>query len=91
MTVDLSKKEMEVAIAEFLGESVTALPSERLHRLITLSQFYTDTILAEIERRGDLTFSENGPVVPYYSGHFVETVLTREGIEEDDAERPRPN
>jgi len=76
----MTKDELEAAAAEFLGGNVADLPLARLHWLITVSQFVTDTILNEIEERDELTFHQDSPIVPYHSDHQVKTVLTRAGI-----------
>ena len=78
--VEMTKDELEQAAAEFLGGNITDLPLARLQRLITVSQFVTDTILNEIEERGELTFFQGDPIIPYHAEHHVETVLTRSGI-----------
>lgn len=81
MTPNLTKSDLEAAAVEFFGGSVKILPLASLYRLITISQFCTDTILNEIEGRDELTFSEFDPnivVVPYHSDHMIPTILTRD-------------
>jgi len=74
----LTKDLLATATAELLGGDVAAMPLERLQHLITLTQHATDLLLNEIERRGELTFHEDGAViVPYMSDYGVETILTR--------------
>jgi hypothetical protein len=45
--------------------SVADFPSERVQHLITLAEYARDILLNEIERRGELTFHEGFPVIPY--------------------------
>jgi hypothetical protein len=74
----LTKDVLTTATLELLGGRLEAMPLERLHHLITLTQHATDLLLNEIERRGELTFSEDGvPILPYISDYGVETILTR--------------
>jgi hypothetical protein len=42
-----------------------------------VTQYATDVMLDEIERRGELTFEGGVPIVPYMSNWAVETILTR--------------
>lgn len=35
-------------------------------------------LLLELERRGELEFSDGHPVLPYESDYFLDTVLTRD-------------
>ncbi len=74
----LTKDLLTTATAELLGGDVAAMPLDRLLHLITVTQHATDLLLNEIERRGELTFTEDAvPIVPYESDYNVETVLTR--------------
>jgi hypothetical protein len=50
---------------------------------MTVTQYVTDLCLNEVEQRGELPFYEGHPIVPYASGHMVETILTRSSM-------PRP-
>lgn len=80
MNVNVTKAELEAAAEMLLGGKVEDVPLDTLWRLITISQFVTDTILNEIEARGELTFmggDPNQPIVPYQSEHSVPTILTR--------------
>jgi hypothetical protein len=43
----------------------------------TVTQFVTDLCLNEIEDRGALQIEDGVVLVPYYSNHHLETVLTR--------------
>jgi hypothetical protein len=78
-TARMSKAELIEAAYEITGGNVKDLTTEKLQRLMTVTQFVTDLCLNEIERRGELTYSPyNGVViVPYQCDHMVETVLTR--------------
>lgn len=77
MNVNVTKAELEAAAAMLLGGKVEDVPMDTLLRLITVSQFVTDTVLNEIEARGELTFMGGVPIVPYHSEHSVQTILTR--------------
>ena len=71
--------------ATLLGGDVAELPLDHLLYLITITQHATDLLLNEIERRGELTFDQGVPVIPYMSNYGVETILTR--LEEDGSAR----
>lgn len=74
----MPKDVLETATAALLGGDVADFHLDRLLHLITLTQHATDLLLNEIERRGELTFMNDMPVVPYMSDHSVETILTRD-------------
>ena len=48
------------------------LSSDQLQRLMTVTQHVTDLCLNEIERRGELTFHDGAPMVPYQCEYMVE-------------------
>jgi hypothetical protein len=75
----MSKAELIEAAYEMTSGNVKDLTSEKLTRLMTVTQFVTDLCLNEIERRGELTFSQpdGAVIVPYEAEYYVETVLTR--------------
>lgn len=74
---DMSKEELIEAAYVMTAGNVADLSLRQLLRLMTITQFVTDTCLNEIERRGELTFMDDVPIVPYQCEHVVETVLTR--------------
>lgn len=74
---NVTKDTLLTATDEILGGDVESMTLDRLHYLITVTQFATDLMLNEIERRGELTWMYEMPVVPYMSDHSVQTVLTR--------------
>jgi hypothetical protein len=69
---------LETATEQLLGGKVAEFTLDRLQHLITVTQHATDLLLNEIERRGELTFMGDIPIVPYMSNHQVETILTRQ-------------
>jgi hypothetical protein len=73
----MSKTELIEAGNEITGGNVKDLYLEQLQRLMTVTQYVTDLCLNEIEHRGELTFLDGDPIVPYQCHHFVETILTR--------------
>ncbi len=73
----LTKAELLAATAALLGGDVTALPTGAIQRLMTITQHATDIMLNELERRDELEFVQDLPVVPYVSEYMVETILTR--------------
>jgi len=73
----MTKAELINAAYEMTGGSASDLSLDQLERLMTVTQFVTDLCLNEIERRGELTFLGNMPILPYLCEHSVETVLTR--------------
>ena len=75
---NMTRAELVEAGYEMTGGSVETLTLDQLYRLTTVTQFVTDFSLAEIERRGELTFApeDGAPIVPYYSEHMV-AALTR--------------
>lgn len=77
----MTKAELIEAAYELTGGNV--LPSDKLVRLMTVTQFVTDLCLNEIERRGELTYDRASGVVivPYKADYGVDTVLTRPGGE----------
>jgi len=76
---ELTKDTLTAAAAEIFGDDVTKLPLERLEHLITVTQYATDVLLNEIERRGELTFAGDVPIIPYMSDYSAETILARPG------------
>jgi hypothetical protein len=77
---DMSKTTKDVLItatAELLGGDVAGISLDRLYHLITISQYATDVLLNEIERRGGIYYLEGMPIVPYLADYSVETILTR--------------
>ena len=75
----MTKKELIEAGYEITGGNIKDLSLEKLHRLMTVTQFVTDLCLNEIEERGELTYSGGLVIVPYICDHMIETVLTRGG------------
>lgn len=76
-TPHMTEHELVEAAYELTGGNIADLSSEKIQRLMTVTQYVTDICLNEIERRGELAFQEGMPVVPYVADHGVETVLTR--------------
>ena len=74
----MTKEELIEAAYEITGGSVPSLSSDKIVRLMTITQFISDLCLNEIEARGEIEFQDGFPVIPYCSGHAVETLLTRE-------------
>jgi hypothetical protein len=74
---EISRDLLETTAAEFFGGELEAMPLERLRLLITASQYCTDLLLNEIERRGELTIHDGLVIVPYHCDHVVPTVLNR--------------
>lgn len=75
----MTKQELEEAAYDMTGGNLADLASEKIYRLMTVTQYVTDLCINEIERRGQLETHEGMPVVPYLSDHGVETILTRGG------------
>jgi hypothetical protein len=75
--VGISKEDLIAETAEFLGGNPANFSLDRLLQIITITQHATDVLLNEIERRGELAFSDGEPILPYMSEHSVETILTR--------------
>jgi hypothetical protein len=77
----MSKAELIEAANVITGGDVADLSSDKLCRLMTVTQFVTDLCLNEVERRGELTFAPGpdglAPIVPYEADYGVETILTR--------------
>jgi hypothetical protein len=73
----MAKRELVEAAYEITGGNVKDLSLDQIHRLMTITQHVTDLCLNEIERRGELTFLDGSPLVPYQCDYMVETVLTR--------------
>lgn len=75
--MQISKHELIEAAYEITGGNIKDLQLDRLHRLITVTQFVTDLCLNEIERRGELTYHpETGRViVPYQSDYVLPTII----------------
>ena len=71
------ENEMNEEAQSFLGGEIGNLSSDEILRQMTIAQYAYDLCLNEIERRGELTFRQGFPVVPYCSEHFVDTILTR--------------
>jgi len=74
----MTKAELIEAAYEMTGGDIAELSSDRIKRLMTITQFVTDLCLNEIERRGELAYVEGMPCIPYMCEHGVETVLTRQ-------------
>jgi hypothetical protein len=73
----MTKSELIDMAHSIAGENVEKLPTEKLKRLITVTQYPTDLCLNELERRGELEVDGDTPVVPYECEHYVHTILTR--------------
>jgi len=78
---EMTKAELIEAAYEMTGGDVPDLSSDRIMRLMTVTQFVTDLCLNEMERRGELDDFCGVPVVPYVCDHRVDTFLTRLGDE----------
>jgi hypothetical protein len=74
----LAKDVLTTATAELLGADVAIMTTDWLQHLITLTQQATDLLFNELERRGELTFLGELPIVPDQSDYSVETILTRQ-------------
>ena len=74
----MTRAELQAATAQLLGGHVRDFPLARLQRLITLTQYATDILLNEIEDRGELTFHDGVPIIPYQADYSVSTILTRD-------------
>ena len=72
----LSKDELIAAASDITGDLKT-LTVEQIARMMTVTRFVTDLCLNEIELRDELRHHNGKVVVPYLSGHKIETVLTR--------------
>jgi hypothetical protein len=78
MSMNLTKQELDQDAAHLMaGGNVADRSLDELRRLMTVSQYVTDLCLNEIERRGELTFIDGVPIVPYQSDYTVATILTR--------------
>ena len=73
----MDRKQLEESVKRLIGKELRDLTLFELYKNITASQFITDTLLNEIESRGELTFREGHPIIPYHSDVYVETILTR--------------
>ena len=60
----MTKNELVEAASEMTGGNIKDLTLEHLQKLMTVTQFVTDLCLNEIERRGELTFLGDMPIVP---------------------------
>jgi hypothetical protein len=74
---EMTKQELVEAAYDVTGGNVSGLSLDRLVRMLTIASFVADLCLNEFERRGELAFIDDMPVVPYCSQHDVKTVLTR--------------
>jgi len=78
MAVDLTQTDLE-AMADALSEcEIERLDTDGIERLLTFGQYLTDRCLAEYERRGELSFMNGEPMLPYCSEHLVPSILTRQ-------------
>lgn len=73
----MTKEELIEAAYAMTGGNVKELSTAQLQRLMTVTQFVTDLCLNEIEDRGELTFLDGLPIVPYQCEYTIETVLRR--------------
>jgi hypothetical protein len=79
------QEELVEAADEMVGDNIRNLANltlKQIYHLMTVTQFITDLCLNEVERRGELTYAPDGegglaPIMPYYSEHYMQTVLTR--------------
>jgi hypothetical protein len=69
---NLSKAELFKDAYQITGGDVRSLPLEKLLHLMTVTQFVTDLCLNEVERRGELDWRDDAPIVPYHADHFVD-------------------
>jgi hypothetical protein len=76
-TMKLTDEELITAARAITGDDIKSMTLDDLHRVMTVTQYVTDTILNEIEARDELTFLEGYPIVPYQADLMVETILTR--------------
>jgi hypothetical protein len=75
--MEMTKAELIEAAYELTGGDLKTLSSDKIKRLMTVTQYVTDICLNEIESRGQVDFHEGLPIVPYMSRHSVDTMLTR--------------
>ena len=75
--MQLSKSELIQAGYQITQANVEDLSLNEIWRWMTITQYVTDACLNEIERRGELTFSDGLPLVPYQCEYMLETILTR--------------
>ena len=74
----MTKEELLNAAYDMTAGSLSDLTVDQIQRLMTVTQFVTDTCLNELEDRGEITFGPSGHViVPYIADHYAETILTR--------------
>jgi len=76
--VNLSRDMLESAARGILGGEPKDLSLVRLLHIITVTQYATDCLILELERRGEIDDEEGTPVIPYMSDHFVCNLLTRD-------------
>lgn len=81
MAIDLSRDLLTTAAEAIVGPDVGALTTDRLTHLITITQYTTDLILNELERRGEIQMIDGSPSIPYESDHVIPTILTRHNWE----------
>ena len=90
---NLAEAELKQAAHALIGDDLASMTFDQLLRLITVAQYITDITLNEIEARGELTFHEELPIVPYISNYSVETVLDGDPVRwrpDGWTRRPRP-
>jgi hypothetical protein len=63
----LTKDVLITATAELLGGNVAEMPQDRLYHLIKVTQHATDLLLNEIERRGELRYQGDVPIIRHVS------------------------
>jgi len=73
----MSEHELVEAAYELTGGALLDLSSDKIMRLMTITQYVTDICLNEIERRGELQVRDGVMVMPYVADHWVDTFLTR--------------
>ena len=76
----ISKEDLVEAARQLIGRrDLKALSLDEITVMMTITQFITDWSLREIEDRGELTFRDGVPIVPYASNYVVDTIVTRGG------------
>lgn len=73
----MTEQQLKEAANRITGGRLSELTYTELTQFMTVTQYLTHLCLNEVERRGELTFFDGDPIVPYVSEHSVETILTR--------------
>jgi hypothetical protein len=78
----MTKRELIKAADKMTGGNIEDLTVKQLERLMTVTQFVTDLCLNELEARGKLVLVGDTPLVPYVADYRVETILTRDELDQ---------